>query len=336
MEHPSSRWTRLVVLFLLLLAATQTVVSYFHSSYSYLDLQSYAKGTERNPFQRRMGMMPILRAAETSPTLQRAAEKLRHKAGGKAGTAFREMTPEALASIVVGLISVQALVLFLYWYGTLRFVQLWWLPAAAFLVMLDVTLVTRYQINVWYPYDLPHFMLFGIASVCVMEGWWVAGTCFFLLDIPVRETTIFLLPVIAAVAWSRTAKKMAIFLPAALLCCWIPVQLYAHYRFLHNSSEAAFRLPGNLLLLKNPLNWPQIASAFGFLLVPLILGRRLLSRGHRAFLLGALPGVIVTCLLGVWTETRIFDEWLPAAACLITYEILGSLGLSSVRRVWKE
>ena len=328
------QWRRGVILLLLLLAAAHTVISYFHSSSSYLNLQAYAQGSERNPFQSRIGMIPFLRVAERSPAMQRVAAKIRNKPGGNSGTAFREMTPEALASILAGLASVLALVLFLYGYGNYRFARLWWLPAAAFLAMLDVTLATRYEINIWYPYDLPHFCFFGMASVCFLEGWWAAGACFFLLDLPMRETSVFLLPVLVMTARSRGATRaVKTFLPLALLACWIPLQMYTHYRFLHNPSEAGFRLLGNLRVLANPANWPQCGSAFGFLLVPLIFGKRFLAQSHQAFLLGALPGFLLTALFGVWIETRIFDEWLAAVACLVTYELAGSLDLPAGLRL---
>ena len=70
----------------------------------------------------------------------------------------------------------------------------------------------------------------------------------------------------------------------------------------------------------NPMHWPQTLSAFGFLLIPLWWGRKRLSKVQRYFLLGTIPCLLVTLAFAVWSETRVFDEWILPMAALVTAE----------------
>ena len=103
-----------------------------------------------------------------------------------------------------------------------------------------------------------------------------------------------------------------------MLAAWIPFRFYIQHRFAGNFSELGIHYKG---VLTNPTHWPQVASAFGFMLIPMCMGNRLLSRPQRAFMLGALPCLLVTLNFGVWPETRIFGEWLLPAAVLMTAEV---------------
>ena len=68
------------------------------------------------------------------------------------------------------------------------------------------------------------------------------------------------------------------------------------------------------------MHWPQTASAFAFLLIPVWWGRKRLSRLQRNFLCAALLCILATLGFAVWSETRVFDEWILAMAVLITAE----------------
>jgi O-antigen ligase len=137
------------------------------------------------------------------------------------------------------------------------------------------------------------------------------------VDLPVRETSLFLVAVLFAVAWARGQRKQAIAWPAALCLLWLPLHFYAA----GNGTEEGIHLKDNMIILLNPVHWPQIASALGFLMIPLILARRRLSKVQQAFLLGAAPCIVVTLAFGKWIETRIFNEWLLSAAVLLATEI---------------
>jgi len=95
---------------------------------------------------------------------------------------------------------------------------------------------------------------------------------------PVRETAIFLLPLTLAVAWTRNQRKQGLILAVLMLAAWIPFRSYILHCFAANpATEMALHLHENLFNIVNPSHWPQMLSAFGFLLLPLILGNRLLS-----------------------------------------------------------
>jgi hypothetical protein len=85
------------------------------------------------------------------------------------------------------------------------------------------------------------------------------------------------------------------------------------------------------LRVLRPFDWPQIASAFGFLLIPLFLNRKKLSRSKQAFLIGMIPCLIVTLYFGVWAETRIFDEWVIPVAVLLTCEVTAYCSSKAVK-----
>jgi hypothetical protein len=154
-----------------------------------------------------------------------------------------------------------------------------------------------------------------------MEGAWLPVLLLFLIDLPVRETGIFLVCVCITVGWARGQLNQALLVSGLMLAAWIPFLIYVRHRFAANASELGVHYNSTLHVLLNPVHWPQIAGAFGFLLVPMCLGNRLLSRPQRAFMLGALPCLLVTLGFGVWPETRIFGEWLLPAAVLLTAEI---------------
>jgi hypothetical protein len=116
--------------------------------------------------------------------------------------------------------------------------------------------------------------------------------------------------------------RQAAIVSALMLAAWIPFRLYVRHRFAANPSELGIHWHSTLEVILNPLHWPQIASAFGFLLVPLCLANAVLSRAQRAFMAGALPCLLVTLGFGVWPETRIFGEWLLPAAVLLTAEAM--------------
>jgi hypothetical protein len=312
--------TRYLIYLLLFLASTHCVLSNFFVNFSYLDLAAYQRGAAHNPYQERVAMMPLLREAHNSAFAQNFAAKLRKILRVHPHSAFRDVSSEQLASMVTGLVSVYFAVAFAVWYGRRRFARLWWMPAVIILAMLYVTQAARYESAVWFPYDLPQMAVFGIASVLILEGWWPAAFVLFLIDIPIRETSIYLASIAAAVAFSRRQWKQTIALPIAMFACWLLFRIPIHHMFAHNPNELGVDLYSKRQDLLNPVHWPQVASAYGFMLLPLLLGRRYLSREQQIFMVGALPCLIVTLTFAIWHETRVFCEWILAAAVLLTTE----------------
>lgn len=324
--QPSSRPRPIVVAVvsvLLLMATLHCALSVFWLNYSYVDLRLYIAGTAPMPYQGRIGMMPILQAAQNSPRFVDLAKKvddnrhLRHKR-----FPFEPISALKLASLIAGTVALLLTTALALFYGLKRFPNFWWLPPTLMLAMLYITEAARYEVTLWYPWDLPHAFLFGAACLLIFEGLWIPVFLVFLIDLPVRETAIFLMPLSFGVAWVRGQHRQAIAVSIAMLGVWIPFRIWILHRYAANlSTEMGLHLGENLHNVVNPSHWPQMLSAFGFLLIPLIMGNRLLKPSQRAFMLAAVPCLIVTSGYGVWAETRIFGEWLLPAAVLATAEI---------------
>jgi hypothetical protein len=315
------KWQRWTICGLLFLASIHCTVSMFCSNYSYLDLTAYASGAELMPYQGRVAMMWILRAAKHSAGITAAAQAIdndlraRHKHSALIG-----LTPEKLVCMGAGFVSMLMMTCTAIWYGQRRFRQLWWLPATLMLIMFYVTYAARYETALWYPYDLPHFAVFGIACLAILEGAWWPAIILFAIDMPIRETAIFLALVSFAVAWARGERKKGVFLAGSMFALWVPFRLYIARVFAHNGSETGVHYHRLRESVMNPIHWPQTLSAFGFLLIPLWWGRKRLSRVQRYFLLGTIPCLLATLAFAVWSETRVFDEWILPFAALVTAE----------------
>jgi hypothetical protein len=274
------------------------------------------------PFQGRIGMMPILNFGANSPTVTKLALKanidlrVRHP-----HSRFEQITPSVLTSMAFAMLSMLAVTFAAICYGYVRLPLIWWLPASLTLAMLFVTQGSRYETALWYPYDLPHDALFGISCLFLLEGAWLPAFLLYLVDLPVRETSLFLVAILFVSAWSRGQRKVAILGSSLMALLWLGLHAYVAHRFAANATEQRGALGGLSKTLLNPIHWPQIASAFGFLLVPLYMARRRLSKVQLAFLRGAAPCLLVTLAFGVWQETRIFNEWTLPFAVLISMEL---------------
>lgn len=325
---------RTLIYLLLFLASVHCARSIFFSNVSLLELPSYAAGTERLPFQSRVAMIPVLRWAHTSDLMRKAAGfmdaslcRTPHYSNPP-----EHVTPEKLACIATGVIAILAMTFGTSWFCRRNTPGLWWLGGALVLLILYTTYAARYEANYWYPYDLPHFAIFGGATISVLEGAWVPFFVFLIADALVRETSIYLIVVASAVAAARGHWRPLIALVLAVPFFWLPIHLYLMHRFATNSSDVGVHWSGMLHSIINPLHWPQLASAGGFLAVPLWLGRTNLNADERAFLYASIPCVMLTILFGMWFETRIFGEWTVAIAILLTSELTTVLNHAALTR----
>ncbi|MFZ0631420.1 MAG: hypothetical protein WAM56_09045, partial [Acidobacteriaceae bacterium] len=107
----------------------------------------------------------------------------------------------------------------------------------------------------------------------------------------------------------------------AMLAYWVPVHYEEARPFLHNPSDTGVHFSSMAVSFLNPFHWPQIASAFGFLAIPIYLNRRYLSRDELYMCAGALPCLVITTLFGIWFETRIWGEWTLLVAALAAKEV---------------
>ena len=311
---------RILIWALLLLAALQCGRASFLANVSYLDLSSYAHGTERMPFQGRVAMMPVLRWAETSHTLDRAATAINASLQKTPQHASHPeiMTAEKLVCVLIGCVCVVIMMSAATWYTSKHTPTLWWLGGALVLAILYASYAARSELNFWYPYDFPHFALFGLATLCILEGAWIPFFALFLLDTPVRETSVYLILLAGTVAFHRRQRPVLVALAGVFLLVWLPFRLWVTHHFAHNASEIGIRWRGIAHALLDPLHWPQVASAGGFLLLPLWLARKHLAPDQQAIILAALPCLAVTLIFGMWYESRIFGEWTMLIAVLLS------------------
>ena len=324
-ERRMSRVETWIVVALLILACLQCTRAIFFQNVSWVDLHLYAEGRERMPFQGRVAMMPLLRAAGESRYMGLIAAAIdreaRHQVGRRGLECAEPFSPEKLASLLAGTLCTLLAVAILFARGR-SFGALQWLPAVIFLGVLYASYAARYEEAYWYPYDLPHMLIFGAACLCLLDGPLWMFFPLFVLDLPMRETSVFLIVVAVPVLVRRWRLPKAMPALAVMAALWLAVHLAITRAFAQNASETGSRLTLNLKNLALPLHWPQMASALGFLLIPVLLGRARLPDRYRWFLYWMLPCLLVTAWFGMLIESRIYLEWTMPIAYLASLELM--------------
>jgi hypothetical protein len=274
------------------------------------------------PYQGRIAMAPYVRWAENSALMRRLSDK--YQAISQVGNKMPEpMTVEKFASLLASLASLLIMVAAAGWYGVRSGYRPWWLMPVLVLIIVTFTLAVRTETNYWYIYDLPHAALFGLASICILEGWLLPLLVLFACDALMRETSVYLIVLsIAVSAYAQDSSKrlwggLSAFLMAVY---WCVVRVALQHRFAHNENETGPRLSTNLHTILMPHHWPQLFSAGGYLMIFVWLERRRLPFEQRVFLWAALLCVPVTLYFGVWVETRIWLEWTLPLALLAASE----------------
>ncbi len=325
-----------LISFILMLATIQCVRADFLVNETFLDWRKYALGHAPLPYQGRVGMMPILRWAGDSAGMRAATA--RYAITVTIGTQHLDpITTEKFTSMLVGLVSLGAMMLTGAWWSRRRGLRPWWLMDALVLVIAAATLTMRATTNYWYAYDLPHAALFGMGVMFALEGWWAAMLLCFAMDVPMRETSLFLVGIVGALAsmggkswlevkeisgrlgWGSLLKLGPVALVGGMGMYWIVVRGLIARRFRGNVDETYPRMGQNLHELVFPHHWPQLLSAGGYMLVFVWLARRRLPAGERTLLYAMFLCFPITMWFGVWTETRVWLEWtLPVAALAAT------------------
>ena len=307
-----------LIAFVLLLATIQCGRADFFVNNTFLDWHAYAVGQAPLPYQGRAGLMPIFRWAENSAFVRHVAERYANTV--RIGTLYYEpVTVEKFMSLLLGLISLAAMMLVATWWNRRRGIEPWWLTNTLLLLVLAVTMTLRATQNYWYPYDLPHAALFGIGAMLALEGFWPLMLVCFALDVPLRETALFsilmLLPVFLVQQPGKPRWAKAALLFGGMAVYWAVVRLLIARHFAGNLNLTYPRLSQNLHEILFPHHWPQLFSAGGYLVIFVWLERRRLVRRDSMLLYGCVLCVPITLWFGVWTETRVWLEWsLPVAA----------------------
>ena len=322
----TSKVRNILIGFVLCLAAIQCVRSIYGYSVSFMDWHAYALGQAPMPYQGRVAMVPYVRWAENSALMHRLSD--RYQTISQVGNKMPEpMTVEKFASLLASLVSLLIMVAAAGWYSVRSRYRPWWLMPALVLIIVTLTLAVRTETNYWYIYDLPHAALFGLASICILEGWWLPLLALFACDALVRETSVYLIVLWIAVLLYTQGKKDPVkariwaALAALLMAVyWCALRVAVEHRFAHNENDLGPRLSTNLHTLLMPHHWPQLFSAGGYLVIFVWLERRRLPFKQHVFLWAALLCVPITLYFGVWVETRIWLEWTLPLALLAASE----------------
>lgn len=334
-----------LIAFLLALATLQTARADFFVNDTFLDWRQYALGHAPLPYQGRAALVPLLRWAGDNATFRHMAA--RYARTVSVGTLYFEpIGPEKFMSLLLGIMSLAALMLIAFWWSRRRALAPWWLPNVLVLLILGVTVALRSTTNYWYAYDLPHAALFGIGAILALEGFWPLTLLCFAIDVPLRETSLFSIVMLAPVFFvqgahvfprrradaQHSAKGVTtpsynvepttnnqLLRTAALLAAmavfWAAIRFLIARHYAGNVNQTYPRFSQNLHEILFPHHWPQLFSAGGYLALPIWLERRRLALPERALLLGCGVCVPITLWFGVWTETRVWMEWtLPLAA----------------------
>jgi hypothetical protein len=289
-----------------------------------MQMTAYEQGQDQLPFQGRVLMEPAMRWAHQNHAMQRVSDRLNENK-----LVVEPYTPEKVLSILIGCVAVCLLGLLANYAGRQVAGPLWWLPWAIVLAILYTSYAARAEQAYWYPYDLPEFLLFGLGTVFAMRRQVVALLLLMPLIALNRETAILLVPLWIAAAWperGESGRRTILALQtAALLAAWAVVRVLIARHFAHNPSMTGSRIPRNLGDFANPRHWPQMASALSFLLPVVTLNWRRLSVRSQRMLWAMWVCLPVLLYFGIWTESRIFDEFTLLVAVLATEALMSYL-----------
>ena len=305
---------RFATILVLVCATTSCVLSIFYVNTSYLDLSRFANGTERQPFQRRILLVPFVRWAQSNSLLQRLALRF-----GQNIPQPEPMTAAKLGCVILGILM---LAVFGYWTTLVAerlSIRNRWLVWAIILVILYVSYGARYEQTLWYPYDIPHLVLFGIASTFILTDQPLAFVPALLVDAFARETSLYL--IVLAVAVHQKSRKWLI-TAAASLSVWV----VAHIIAIHLYPTGAHEWNGlRWYAMLKPWHLPQLLSIVGYMWFPVWLSWGRFAGKERRALLSATTLMLLTFPFATWNETRVWSEWTALFAVLSAIAIERSL-----------
>jgi hypothetical protein len=356
-ERPGARRSLLIrtaLLALYLLMTVQFVGCYLFLSRPYIDLHKYAYGYERLPFQPRLLLAPLFRWSEHSLLMIRLASHwstnsyfFPHGIGPGGVLQFYIDVPCVLIAGWVALRLYQA---------ASRRRLLGWLVYPLFLVLCVITYILHAVQNYRFIYDMPSLMFFALGLYLIyFRKPTILFVALFAVATLNRETTLLLIPffllstciqpenalspttveasgqhsihlslIPAGSAphrfeWKRVFQ-LEVAVPAALmLAYWAAWHLFIFHLFRNNASEYYSRLNFNWYCFRRLRYYPQIFSAFGYLLPFVILFRKHLHDAQLRLWMWAIPAwVALMAIWGILVETRVYGELLPFVACAAT------------------
>ena len=291
-----------LVWFLLIVMALDIGRAAVQQNYPFLDLPLYAHLKLTSPYQERLLMVPILRAAEASPHFAHLYRILFAKSVD---------SPETLVIILCNCL---CLVAMLPVTAALRRAlsprpATGWLAPLILLWVVCFTYVVRYEQRFSLPYDFPSLLLYnlGLLAVLYRRGWLLLLVL--AVAVPNRETAVFLLAPWFWLQWRENRRVAAVAYSAAGLAIFFAWRIAIAHTLRAPTQVWDFPLLANLRSMAFPVHWPQLLSTFGFLLLPVwVLRGSLRDRRLRDLWLASGVFIAAALAVGIWWETRIFGE----------------------------
>lgn len=271
----------------------------------FIDLRKYALGQAHMPFQARELMRyPMLWAGNSS--------YLQHHTAGRAGMNSPERLVLLVASVVSILLSIWAVQ---------KIDRLYWpkarVPLLPFGVLVLVFLFSFYlSVPFGFPYDLPAMMFIGWGLYFVLTEQFWPLLLVFAVGTWNRETTLFLILAMAAIAlhregrWRlRSVRTGDLLQMGVLSVVWAAITAYLHHKYRANPTEEGQRVVDNLVKLSKPVLWPAILSASAFLMPWIYWRRDLISAPKLRACVLLLPfWVLMLLSVGQILEVRIYGD----------------------------
>ena len=334
--------TALLLFFLLL--TVQFVGCYLFLGHPYIDFARFAHGYERLPFQTRLLLAPLFRWT------QHSALMLRYASQWSADNYFfpRGIGPGGILEFYLDVpcVLIAGWVALRLYQAASRHQLLGWFVYPFFLVLCTVTYILHAVQNFRFVYDLPSLMFFalGLYLIYFRKSTLLFVALFAIATIN-RETTLLMLPffVLSACVRSsgpaavtsassqpialsivrasrfdwRRALQFEVALPVVLmLLYWTAWHIFIFHLFRNNVSEYYPRLSFNWIYVSHLRYYPQLLSAFGYLLPFLIAFRRKIRDPQLRVWMWTIPAwYALMSIWGLLVETRIFGELLPFIAC---------------------
>ncbi len=207
-----------ILLAFMALCIARAIVS---QNMNYIDLQKYAHLQEASPFQERILMAFVLRAADGSHAVLRVYDALFHKTVD---------TPEDFAVMVVDCV---CLLLMLPVTVALRRCfqpppRTTWLAPLMMLLVVAFTYVVHYEQRFTMPYDQLSLLLYSVGLLAILRrnGWLLLLVL--AVATPNRETVVFLIPVWFWLEWREGRRMSAMAFSVAGLAVWMGVAARDH------------------------------------------------------------------------------------------------------------
>lgn len=194
------------LIFLYVLMTVQFVGCYLYNTFPYLDLNRFAHGYERLPFQTRLLLAPLFRWSLESPFMLHYSSDLARNTYffpvGIPPTEVVEFFLDIPCLLIAGWVAVQI------YKSASRRRLLDWLVYPLFMVLCTVSYVLHTVQNFRFVYDIPSLMFFSLGFYIIYFRkpvlWLVA---LFALATLNRETTLFLLPFYLLSEWVRGRRQ---------------------------------------------------------------------------------------------------------------------------------